>query len=229
VPDLARHYTAFYAERASARVYPVEFVVRAYLGQYPRLQSDRSCYPGTRALDIGFGDGRNLPLLADLGMSVFGVEIAEEICAQTRDRMRQLGISVDLRVGRNRALPFEDRFFDHVLACHSCYYVDPETRFADNVREIARVMRPGARFVFSAPIGSSYIMQGSRDVGDGHREIMHDPYGMRAGVVMKKFDDEAEISEAVGEWFTDLRIGSCRNDFWGINEHVWIVVCHRRA
>lgn len=227
--DMARHYTEFYAARGAARVYPVEFVVRAFLGRYPRLQNDPSIYPGTRALDIGFGDGRNLPLLADLGMTVFGVEISEEICAQTRDRMHRLGVSVDLRVGRNRELPFDDQFFDHVLACHSCYYVDSGTSFDDNLREISRVTRPGGRFVFSAPISSSYILRGARDLGGGHVEIAHDPYGMRTGCIMRMFENEDQIHDAVGAWFTDVRVGACRNDFWGVDEHVWIVVCHRRA
>ena len=50
-------------------------------------------------------------------------------------------------------IPFDDAFFDAVLACHACYYVDPGTRFGDNVNEIARVLKPGGSFVFSAPIG----------------------------------------------------------------------------
>jgi len=27
--------------------------------------------------------------------------------------------------------------------------------------------------------------------------------------------------------FNDFSIGVCRNDFWGIEEHVWIVSCKR--
>jgi SAM-dependent methyltransferase len=229
VADLAEQYAAFYAAKAADYVYPVEFVVRAYLGRYPRLQTDRSSYAGTRVLDIGFGDGRNVPLLAHLGMSVFGVEISEDICAQTGARLERLGVPADLRVGRNRALPFADGFFDHVLACHACYYVEPGSTFTDNVREIARVLRPGGRLVFSAPIGSSYILRGARDHGDGHVTIANDPYGVRAGIIMRKFDTEEEIHAAIGDRFTDLHVGSCRNDFWGIEEHVWIVVCHRRG
>lgn len=227
--DLAEHYTSFYAARTAEHVYPVEFVVRAYLGRYPRLQVDRSSYAGARVLDIGFGDGRNMPLLAHLGMAVFGVEISQEICSQTEARLARLGVRADLRVGRNRALPFADGFFDHVLACHACYYVDPGSSFSDNVREIARVLRPGGRLVFSAPIGSSYILRGGRDHGDGHVTIANDPYGVRNGTIMRKFDNEEQIHAAIGDWFTDLHVGSCRNDFWGIEEHVWIVVCHRRA
>ena len=225
--NLARSYEAFYGARDAQMVYPVEFVVRAYLGQYPRLPRLGAIRPGERALDLGFGDGRNMPLLAQLGLAVYGVEISDEICRRTTERLARLGVPVDVRVGRNSAIPFAGAFFQHVLACHSCYYVDEHERFADNIREIARVTAAGGRFVFSAPIGSSYIMRDARDLGDGHMQIASDPYGLRNGHVLRKFDSEAELAGAIAPWFDEASIGSCRNDFWGIEEHVWIVVCRR--
>src|SRR3954470_1947566 len=137
---LSGQYGEFYRRRDAVHVYPVEFVVRAFLGNYPRHRTDTSSYPGQRILDIGFGDGRNMPLLRNLGMRVFGVEISQEICDLTSVRMQRLGVEVELKVGRNSSLPYEDGMFDRVLACHACYYVDPGTRFGDNVREIARVL-----------------------------------------------------------------------------------------
>jgi SAM-dependent methyltransferase len=225
--ELEKSYSRFYRSRNPQSVYPVEFVVRAFLGNYPRLVQEAPGRPGERVLDLGFGDGRNMPLLSDLGMEVHGVEIAEEICARTRTRLEALGVAVELRVGRNSAIPYGDAFFHHLLACHSCYYVDRGACFDDNLREIARVLMPGGRFVFSAPIGTSYIMRGARDLGGGHMEIANDPYGVRNGAVLKKFDDEAELARSLAPYFADLRIGSCRNDFWGIDEHVWIAVARR--
>jgi len=224
--ELAAPYTAYYQSRDPEHVYPVEFVVRAFLGHYPRLAAGAP-YSGQRVLDLGFGDGRNMPLLANLGLRLHGVEISEEICARAARRLARLGVAADLRVGRNAAIPFDDAFFHHVVACHSCYYVDPGRRFDDNVREIARVMPTDGRFVFSAPIGTSYIMRGARDLGGGHMEIANDPYGIRTGAVLRKFDSESEIGRALDPWFGGLSVGSCRNDFWGIDEHVWIVVCRR--
>lgn len=226
--DVTTKYDDFYRQRDPEFVYPVEFVVRAYLGAYPRLPREERPAAGGRVLDLGCGDGRNMALLANLGMQVYGVEIAPDICVRTTERMRRLGVQVDARVGRNCEIPFDDRFFDHVLACHSCYYVDPGTRFADNAAEIARIMKPGARWVLSAPIATSYIFAGAIDQGDGHMEIRNDPYGVRNGYVLKKFDDPPDIESALGPWFTDFHIGACRNDFWGIEEHVWTVVCRRR-
>jgi SAM-dependent methyltransferase len=220
-------YDDFYRARNPDRVYPVEFVVRAFLGNYPRHKTDKASYSGKRVLDLGFGDGRNMPLLHNLGMEVSGVEISQEICDLTETRMKSIGIDVNLKVGRNHNIPYSDDFFDTVLACHACYYIDPDTRFDDNLREIARVLKHGGSFVFSVPIGTSYIMRGAKDLGNGHMEIANDPYGVRNGYVLKKFDTEAEIQTALSPIFTDLEIGSCRNDFWGIDEHVWVVVCRK--
>jgi len=143
--------------------------------------------------------------------------------------MQRLGIAAETRVGRNCRIPFDDRFFDHLLACHSAYYVDPGTQFRDNVAEIARVMKPGARCVLSLPISTSFIFHGAIDRGDGHMEITSDPYGVRNGAVLKQFERQDDIAPTLEPWFTDFHIGSCRNDFWGIDEHVWIVVCHRSS
>src|SRR3954465_11005685 len=146
--EIQSKYDAFYRKRDSDYGCPVEFVVRAFLGNYPRLKTDPSEYPGKRILDLGFGDGRNMPLLHNLGMQVSGVEISQDICDLTQTRMKRLGVEVDLKVGRNNSLPYEDGVFDKVLACHACYYIEPGTRFDENLCEIARVMKPGGSFIF---------------------------------------------------------------------------------
>ncbi len=46
---------------------------------------------------------------------------------------------------------------------------------------------------------------------------------------MVKIDTEAEIRAALSPAFSDFEIGSCRNDFWGIEKHVWLVVCTRTS
>jgi SAM-dependent methyltransferase len=227
--EITRHYDEFYRRRNPLHVYPVEFVVRALLGNYPRHKTEPSSYVGKKVLDLGFGDGRNMPLLHNLGMRLYGVEISQDICDLTQARMRHLDIEADLAVGRNHSIPFPDAMFDIILACHACYYVDPGKRFSDNVREIARTLRASGSFVFSAPIGTSYIMRGARDDGDGHMVLTNDPYGVRNGYVMKKFDNEDEILIALEAEFEDFEIGSCRNDFWGLEEHVWIVTCRKRG
>ena len=221
-PAMEKHYGEFYACRDAGNVYPVEFVVRTLLGTYPGLHIDRSSFPGAKALDLGFGDGRNMPLLRDLGFEVHGVEISDQICALTRKRMERLGVAADLRTGSNAHIPYGDDAFDMVLACHSCYYVSAGETFTHNLREIARALRPGGRFVFSLAKTDSYVLKDAAPLGDGHFRITGDPYGVRNGGILRAFADREEVVRELGGSFTDLALGLCENDFYGIYEKVWI-------
>jgi SAM-dependent methyltransferase len=220
-------YSARYTKQEVRHRYPVEFVVRAFLGTYPDLKLDPSRYLGTRILDLGFGDGRNMPLLHNLGFEVHGVEIHGEIVRATHEAMQALGIDADLRVGSNARIPFASDFFATVLACHACYYVEDGTTFTDNLREIHRVMMKGGLFVASLPMRDSYIMKDAEPLRDGHFRIRHDPYGLRAGTIFRAFESESEIEHELAPLFSGFKIGFCDDFYWGIRQKVWIVVCNR--
>ena len=227
-PAIEKHYQDFYSQRNPEKVYAVEFVVRTLLGTYPGLKLDRTVYRGAKILDLGFGDGRNMPLLHDLGFEIHGVEISEEICRLTQSRMGRLGVPVRLETGTNSHIPFGDGAFDFTLACHACYYVSPGERFADNLREIARILRAGGRFIFSLPKTDTYILKDAAPVGDGHYRITQDPYGLRQGSVFRAFASKQEIVDELGVWFSDFALGLCENDFYGTYEKVWIGTCLRK-
>jgi SAM-dependent methyltransferase len=221
------NYSGYYREYG-LKVYPSEFLVRALLGSYPRHKIERSSLNSKRVLDLGFGDGRNMPLLADMGMEVHGVEVTQPICDLIKQRMADHGVSVNTKVGRNQNIPYEDGFFDCVVASSSCYYMDQGANYSDHVKEIARVLRPGGLFIHSLPMPTTFIMKNAVDLGEGHMKIAQDPYGVRVGAILKKFDDEEEVERYLAPHFTDVRIGSCRDDFWGDAVHLWLVVCVKR-
>lgn len=226
--DITSAYGAYYAKRDAPDVYPVEFVVRTLLGTYPGLNVDRSTYVGAKILDLGFGDGRNMPLLANLGFEIHGVEISSEICEHAAARLDRLGIPADLRVGSNSKIPFEDGAFDFVLACHSCYYVEEGERFDDNLREIARVLRPGGRFIFSLAKSDTYILEGAEKLDDGHCRIVADPYGVRRNSIFRAFEAPNEVEQTLAPYFDEFALGLCENDWYGIYEKVWIGTCVRK-
>jgi SAM-dependent methyltransferase len=219
---IEEHYGQFYSRKNPMKVYPVEFVVRTLLGTYPGLKIDRSTYRGASILDLGFGDGRNMPLLHDLGFVISGVEISDEICDLTRERMQRLGVPATLKTGNNSHIPFPDASFDFVLACHACYYVSPGETFSDNLREILRVLRPGGRFIFSLAKADTYVLKGAKEVQKGHFQIADDPYGVRNGTVLRAPATRQEVADELDPWFEDLSIGLCENDYYGIYEKVWI-------
>src|SRR5262249_12352167 len=150
-------YTAFHVSQNPAHVYPSEWVIRTLLGKYPRLNLDKTKYRGAKMLDVGFGDGRNWPLFHNVGFQVYGVEITEDIIALGRERARSLGINATIKLGSNSAIPFDNEFFDYVLASSSMYYVDKDTTFRDNLAEYSRVMKPGATLLATLPESGSSI------------------------------------------------------------------------
>ena len=153
--DVKESYTAFHVSHNPAHVYPSEWVIRTLLGKYPKLNLDKSKYRGAKILDVGFGDGRNWPLLFNAGFDVYGIEITDDIIAMGNERARSLGMNATLKLGTNSAIPFADDYFDYVLASASCYYVDKGTSFGDNVAEYSRVMKPGATLLATLPEASS--------------------------------------------------------------------------
>src|ERR1044072_4308257 len=143
VQDVKESYTAFHVSHNPAHVYPSEWVIRTLLGKYPKLNLDKSKYRGAKILDVGFGDGRNWPLLLNAGVDVYGIEITDDIIAMGNERARSLGMNATLKLGTNSSIPFADNYFDYVLASASCYYVDKGTSYGDNVAEYSRGMKPG--------------------------------------------------------------------------------------
>jgi len=219
----------FYKLRNSHFVYPVEFVVRVLLGRYSALALDKSTFRGSRILDLGYGDGRNMPLLANLGFQVFGVEVSDQINQMAEERLEKLKVEAVLKTGRNVHIPFEDGFFDYVLACHSCYYVDEGTTFDNSIDEIARVMSSRGVFICSLPMHDTYILQDAEVLSDGYYRIVNDPYNYRKGTIFRAFKTKDEVHQALASRFEDICIGFCDDDFFGVHQKVWIVVLQEKS
>jgi SAM-dependent methyltransferase len=94
--------------------------------------------PG-RLLDIACGTGAHTALFVDAGWEVTGIDASEDMLRRARDR------SLEVVQGDVSALPFEDANFDAAVSLWTHSDVDD---FASAVGEAARVLRPGAPFVY---------------------------------------------------------------------------------
>lgn len=227
MPVVDANYEEFYNQRTGMHVYPTEFVVRTFLANYPGLRFPKPL-PGSKVFDVAFGDGRNTVFLCDQGYEVSGIEITEGIVRQTGERLAKLGHKADLRVGRNSHMPFDDGYFDHVLACHCCYYCDEGETFGDNMKEYARVMKPGAWLVASVASRESYIFKDAIALDDGSLRIQADPYGNRDGYRLHAFSSKEQIEAYLLPWFEHFSFGFANNDYYGVNERLFWVVCQKR-
>lgn len=102
--------------------------------------------PEDRVLEIGFGPGVGIQLLAGTVSSgrVAGIDLSEEMVRQAVDRNRS-GIKagvVELRQGSVERLPYESAAFDKALAINSMQ-LWPDA--VAGLREARRVLRPRGR------------------------------------------------------------------------------------
>jgi ubiquinone/menaquinone biosynthesis C-methylase UbiE len=99
-------------------------------------------------LEVGFGPGVTIEHVSKLVPAgrVFGVEPSLDMVAQARIRNAEaIGRGhVDLRHGSVERLPFDDDTFDGALSINA---LQAWTRPVAGLREIRRVMRPGATIV----------------------------------------------------------------------------------
>ena len=124
---ISENYKSYYTKKTIGKLFPTEFIVRSFLGNYKNLKKlERDEMISKKVLDLGCGDGRNIPFLNYLGFSVYGLEINNEIIDFCRDSLNHNDLDVNLVVGSNSKIPFNESFFDCIIACHSCYYVEKQ-------------------------------------------------------------------------------------------------------
>ncbi|MGE3345178.1 MAG: methyltransferase domain-containing protein [Vicinamibacterales bacterium] len=102
--------------------------------------------PGSRILDAGCGEGRNLVYLLRARYDVFAVD-SDRACIQSVQRMAaQLAPALpadNFRVEPIEAMSFPDGFADVVLSSAVLHFARDEAHFAAMLRGMWRVLRPG--------------------------------------------------------------------------------------
>lgn len=215
----AAHYRET-AESASDLAWPSETLVRLFKGSYvPGLDHDHA---GRSVLDVGFGNGNNLRLLASLGLFVHGTEVTQEICDTVTAEMSAAGYPCDLRVGTNRELPFDDDTFDYLTSWNVIHYEDREEQMVEAIREYRRVLKPGGRFFISTTGPEHLILDGAESVGPHLYRIGRDD-DFRRGQVFFYFDTPEETHRYFDPVFRDVMVGRT-HDFLMTATLDWFIV-----
>ncbi len=101
---------------------------------------------GTRVLDLAFGTGNMLVDLTMAGLEVTGIDLSPSMGRIAGLKLRRAGLSAPLVRGRAQGLPFPDACFDAVLSTFPADFVFSRWTLS----EVARVLKPGGRFVVVA-------------------------------------------------------------------------------
>lgn len=105
-----------------------------------------------RLLDLGTGTGRIALGLAELGYRhVLGIELARPMVAEARRIAQLLHLPVAFRQGDATRLKLDDNLFDGaIFGFNGLMQIPGRANRRAALREIHRVLRPGAFFLFTA-------------------------------------------------------------------------------
>ncbi len=155
-----------WSERGAAYAASREHVAGPSLARLLRLADPR---PGERCLDIGTGTGHTAARLAEAGAEVVGLDPEPGMLDAARQRYgERAGLHFVEAPGDATGQP--DEAFDLVTARHTLHHhSDPHA----TLREIARVLRPGGRFVLVDEITPDARVDAWLDAIERARDATH--------------------------------------------------------
>lgn len=106
-------------------------------------------------LDIGCNDGASLQWALELGVRrLYGVDINPAAVEAARTRLKQV-VGCQIIHGSADSLPWDDHSIEAALCCEVLEHIPTELR-GRVIREVHRVLRPGALLVISVPAAGMF-------------------------------------------------------------------------
>lgn len=208
----AEKWAQKYKATQSHPVYPTEWVIRTIAGaNYPNFKFSKELYKGKKIVDLSCGDGRNLGLLMDLGFEVHATEISEEAVSILERRFP----NVKFTVGLNHKNNLPDNHFDFALACGSFYYLEPNTSFVDNLKELNRILKPNGIFFANMSTEETYVLNQGRKLDNNEILILNDPHGFRNGYRWQTANSEVDVNSLFNGYLKILACSRLKDDYFG--------------
>ncbi|RYG22516.1 class I SAM-dependent methyltransferase, partial [bacterium] len=118
--------------------------------------------PGTRLLDVGCGAGQLTIPAARRGIDVVGIDLAQNLVDQAKERAMAEGLEIHIEQGDAEALPYEDASFDMVMSLIGSMFAPRPELVAS---EMIRVCRPGGKIVMGNWTPTGHVGQMFKTIG----------------------------------------------------------------
>lgn len=146
---------------------------------------------GTRLLEIGYGSGVFLPELAKYSDEIYGVDVHNE-GAKVKKRLAEFDINAELSTGGAEKMPWENEFFDFVVAVSALEFVADLDAVCV---EINRILKLKGSFFVVTP-GQSPILDAGLKIltGKSAKNDFADRRELILPTLYKYFDVRKEIT-----------------------------------
>ncbi len=131
----------------------------------PKLAGELLSLAGSRALDVGCGEGGFTCFLAKSGANATGIDIRTDALQRAAERAKADGVNVAWQTARAEELPFADASYDIVFFTNSLHHVAPD-RMNTAIAEAARVLAPGGALYVMEPVAEGPYFEAMRPVND---------------------------------------------------------------
>jgi SAM-dependent methyltransferase len=156
---------------------------------------------GARIVDVACGPGTLAAVAARRGMHVDALDFSKDMIGQLRARIaRESLVGIEPVVGDGMALPYADGSFD---AAFSLFGVFLFADRAKGLRELGRVLRPGARAVVSSWVPFERVPVMAETFAAIRDRLPDLPFGV--GKAPLGTPDEAK-AEVAGAGFVDVEV-----------------------
>jgi len=156
-------------------------------------------------LDLGCGSGRNFVKIPGV---IYGVDFSQKMLNLAKKQAEYIGVKVKLSKAKAYKLPFKDNFFDKAIFIAVLHCIGWKLRRKQAVKELYRVLKPGARAIITVWDENSPRLKGKSKKGklswivDGKKE-WRDYY-------LYDYEELAKLVESVG--FTIIKRVETRNN-----------------
>lgn len=174
--------------------------VRAPLRKYyASVQKSRRDYArlivaagrGKAVLEYGCGTGSAAFQLAQEGARVTGIDISPVAIEKAQETAAALGLAdrITFMTMDAEHLAFDDASFDLVCGTGVLHHLQVECAY----RELARVLKPGGRAIFSEPLGHNALINLYRRLTPRYRTVDEHPLVRADFALAQRFFDDVQV------------------------------------